>query len=203
LRDILKKAPPNFATVAVEFYMPHMKTIPLFLLREAPVSLSRSELLWEFANLAAAVVLLAIALAAIGLFLFRRKTRDLTVIYFSLFCALYSVRLLVVLSSVRSLFDASKAVWDYLVWIITCSIILPFGLFLYQLADGRLRKLLRWLLVAQIAFAVFGIVSAGLGADLGELSVANNIVVFGTFGALTLFLLASYWARGRAPALES
>jgi hypothetical protein len=130
LRDILKKAPPNFATVAVEFYMPHMKTIPLFLLREAPVSLSRSELLWEFANLAAAVVLLAIALAAIGLFLFRRKTRDLTVIYFSLFCALYSVRLLVVLSSVRSLFDASKAVWDYLVWIITCSIILPFGLFL-------------------------------------------------------------------------
>jgi len=173
--------------------MPHMKTIPLFLFREAPVSLSRSELLWEFANFAAAVALLAIALAAIGLFLFRRKTRDLTVIYFSLFCALYSVRLLVVLSSVRSLFEASKAVWDYLVWIITCSIILPFGLFLYQLADGRLRKLLRWLLVAQIAFAVFGIVSAGLGADLGELSVANNIVVFGTFGALTLFLLASYW----------
>jgi hypothetical protein len=45
----------------------------------------RSELRWEFANIAAAVVLLSIALAAIAFFCFRPRTGDLTLIYFGLF----------------------------------------------------------------------------------------------------------------------
>src|SRR5882757_9848774 len=119
--------------------------------------LTRSGLRWEFANLTAAIILLTVALAAIALFFFRRRTRDLTLIYIGVFCVLYAVRLLSHLALFRDLFHHSIDFWDYLDWIITCTIILPFGLFLYQLADERLRKLLRWLLTAQALFAVWGI----------------------------------------------
>jgi sigma-B regulation protein RsbU (phosphoserine phosphatase) len=161
------------------------------LFAQSAVSLSRSELRWEFANIAAAVALLSVALAAIALFFFRRKTRDLTLIYFGVFCILYSVRLLAVRPSFRALFDEPRAFWNYVDWVITCTIILPFGLFLYQLGDAHLRKLLRWLLAAQTAFSVFGILAAALGVNLAKLGVANNVMVLGTFAATALFLAAS------------
>ena len=113
------------------------------LLAQAVPSFSRSELRWELANIAAAVALLSVALAAIALFCFRRSTRDLTLIYFSLFCILYAVRLLAYLPSFRSLFDESRMFWSYLGWVISSIIILPGGLFLYQLVGEYLRKFLR------------------------------------------------------------
>src|ERR1700735_3388301 len=63
---------------------------------------SRSRLRWEFASIATAIALLAAALGAIALYFFRRKTRDLTLIYFGLFCALWAVRLLMLQPSFRS-----------------------------------------------------------------------------------------------------
>src|SRR5258708_3355216 len=83
------------------------------LLAQAVPSFSRSELRWEVTNIAAAVALLSVALAAIALFCFRRRTRDLTLIYFSVFCILYAVRLLAYLPSFRSLFDESPLFWSY------------------------------------------------------------------------------------------
>jgi hypothetical protein len=80
------------------------------------------------ANIAAAVILLFIALAAVALFFFRRRARDLTLIYFGLLCILYAVRLLAFCPSFRSLFDESRMFWDYVDWVITCTIILPCGL---------------------------------------------------------------------------
>jgi len=60
------------------------------------------------------------------------------------------------------------------------------GLFLYQVADEHLRKLLRWLLAVQMAFAIFGILAAALGVSLAKLSSANNFVVLGTLAATAL-----------------
>jgi sigma-B regulation protein RsbU (phosphoserine phosphatase) len=171
--------------------MPEMSNTTALLLAQSVVSLSRSELRWEFANFAAAVVLLFIALAAIALFFFRRGTRDLTLIYFSVFCILYAVRLLASLRSFRSLFLESRMFWNYVNWVINYTIFLPFLLFLHQLADEHLRKFLRWLLVAQTLFAVFGILAASLGVSLTKLGFANNFMIFGTFVASGLFLVTS------------
>jgi len=74
--------------------MPAGSSTTTFLLVQAAAFLSGSELRWEFANIAAAVALLSIALAAIALFFVRRRTHDLTLIYFGLFCLLYAIRLL-------------------------------------------------------------------------------------------------------------
>jgi phosphoserine phosphatase RsbU/P len=162
-----------------------------FLLGQAVVSISRSELRWEFANIAAAVALLAIALVAIALFSFRRGTRDLTLIYFSLFCILYAVRLLASLASFRALFDESPMFWSYVGWIISSILIFPGGLFLYQVVGERLRQFLRWLLIARALFAIFEILAAALGVSLAHLGIANNIKVLATLVATALFAAAS------------
>jgi serine phosphatase RsbU (regulator of sigma subunit) len=162
-------------------------------LAQAVASFSRSELRWELANIAAAVVILSIALAAIALFCFRRRTRDLTLIYFGLLCILYAVRLLASLPSFRSLFGESRIFWVYVNWVITCTIILPLGLFLYQLAGEHLKNFIRWLLAAQTAFAIFGILAAALGVSVGKLFLANNFVVLGTLTATAILLVANKW----------
>jgi phosphoserine phosphatase RsbU/P len=166
------------------------------LLAQAVASFSRSELRWELATIAGAVAILSIAVAAIALFCFRRGTRDLTLIYFGLSCTLYAVRLLVSRSSFRALFDEPQMFWVYVNWFITCTIILPLGLFLYQVADERLRNFLRWLLAAQTLFAIFGILAAALGVSLAKLSLANNFVVLGTVAATVLFPVANQWRPG-------
>jgi phosphoserine phosphatase RsbU/P len=171
--------------------MADMPNTTALLLAQTVASFSRSGLLWELANIAAAVALLSVAVAAVALFFFRRRTRELTLIYFGLFCILYAVRLLALLSSFRSLFDASPVFWNYVDWVITSTIVLPFLLFLYEVADEHLREGLRWILVAQALFAVFGILAAALGVSLTKLGVANNFMVLGTFVASGLFLVAS------------
>ena len=157
---------------------------------------SRSELRWELAIIGAAVAILSIAVAAIALFCFRRGTRDLTLIYFGLLCILYAVRVLASFSSFRSIFNEPQMFWSYVNWVITCTIILPLGLFLYQLFDERLRNFFRWLLAAQTAFAIFGILAAALRVGLTKLSFANNFVVLGTLLATALFLVANKWRPG-------
>jgi sigma-B regulation protein RsbU (phosphoserine phosphatase) len=164
-----------------------LQTIVIILL-QAPTHLSRPDLRWEFANIAAAVALLSVALVAVALFLFRRKSRDLTLIYFTVFCALYAVRLLATLSFFRSLFDRPTVFWAYLIWDITCTINVPFAFFLYQLGGAHLRKFFRWLLVAQILFAVFGIFSAAAGVSLAKLNMANTTVVLINTIVITVFL---------------
>jgi phosphoserine phosphatase RsbU/P len=149
----------------------------------------RSELRWEFANIAGAVVLLSVALAAIAFFFFRRKTRDLTLLYFGLSCILYALRLLAGQRIFRLLFDESRTFWAYFDWVITSTIILPFGLFLFQLAGERLRKLFRWLLTIQGAFAIVGILGAAFGVDLAKLYFANNVMVLATLFATAVFLV--------------
>jgi sigma-B regulation protein RsbU (phosphoserine phosphatase) len=173
--------------------MPDMSNTTVLLLAQAAVSVSRSDLRWEFANIAAAVTILSIALAAIALFCFGRRTRDLTLIYFGLLCILYAVRLLASRPSFRTLFDESRVFWIYVNWVITCTIILPLGLFLYQLADENLRNFLRWLLAAQTVFAIFGILAAALGVSLDKLFFANNFVVLGTLAATALVLVTNKW----------
>jgi len=180
----------------IQSHMPDASNTSTLSLAQAVASFSRSELRWELAIIAAAVALLTVALAAIALFFFRRRTRDLTLVYVGVFSILYAVRLLVSRPSFRALFDESRIFWAYADWVITCTIILPLGLFLYQVADEQLRKFLRWLLAAPTAFAIFGILAAALGVSLAKLSFENNFVVLGTLAATALFLVASKWRPG-------
>jgi phosphoserine phosphatase RsbU/P len=168
--------------------MMHVINAAAALLGSGIDELSRTELRWEFASVAVAVVLLSVALAAIALFFFRRTNRDLTLIDFGLFGILYAVRLLTLQTSFRALFDQSQAFWAYLDWLITCTIVLPFSLFVYQVVSEKIKKFFGWLFTAQLIFAIFGIVAALLGMSLDKLSTANNFMVLGTLAAAVIFL---------------
>jgi phosphoserine phosphatase RsbU/P len=174
----------------IQFLVLDISNRTALFLAQAETSLSRSDLRWEFAHIAAAVAILSMALAAIALFCFRRRTRDLTLIHFGVLGILYAVRLLAYRPSFRSLFDESPAFWSCLGWVITCVIILPVFLFFYQVVGEHLRKFLRWLIAAHIAFAVYGILAAALGVSLYTLGVAYSILLFCTLVATGLFLVA-------------
>jgi sigma-B regulation protein RsbU (phosphoserine phosphatase) len=170
--------------------MPTALKIAAVFLTEAGIVFSRSELRWDYLVISAAAAFLSIALAAIALFFFRRSVRNLTLIYFGLLCILYGVRLLTTLSSFRALFDRPEIFWTYLNWFITCIIILPLSLFLYQLADEYLRKLIQWVLALQSAFAIFGILGAASGLSLTKLYLANNAMILLTLVAVAILLAA-------------
>jgi len=158
------------------------------LFRLAP-AVSRSQLRWELVNIAVAVALLSVALTAIALFFFRRGARDLTLIYFSLLLILYAVRMLALRESIRALFDLPRIDWIRLDWAITCCITLPLSLFLLQVAGNRFRLFFRWMIAAQAAFAIFGMIAPALGAALPKLHFANSIVILATVVVAALFLL--------------
>lgn len=156
-----------------------LKTAAL-LLAQAATSVSRSELRWEFTRVAVAIALLTVATVALALFVFRWRTRDPTLVYFGVFCILYALRMLALIQSFRALFGAPPPFWGYTDWLITCTINVPFGLFLYQVIGADLRRLVRWLLTVQAAFAGLGIVAAALRVSLAKLFIVNDILVLST-----------------------
>ena len=160
------------------------------LLAQLQFSPSRGQLAWDLVTVAVASTLIALAVAAAALFLFRRKARELTLLYFSLFCFLYSVRLFVNCALVRSTSPHSDSFWAYVNWIITCTIVVPFSLFLYEVVPQNMKKFIRWMIYAQSAFAIFGIVAAAAGRPLSSLNLANNVVVLASIitGTLVFFV---------------
>src|SRR5277367_6660725 len=107
------------------------------------LTLVQSQLRWELLNVSAGVLLTVIGLGAVSLYFFRAKSRDLTLIYFGLFSALYGIRLLSQRPSIEATLNLPTRFWAFVDWGISAVIILPFGLFVYQLVGEPLKRLFR------------------------------------------------------------
>jgi sigma-B regulation protein RsbU (phosphoserine phosphatase) len=163
---------------------------PAVLLSQAIVSLSTARWREDLLNIAIVVLLLTIALGALALFLLRRKSRDRTLIYFGIFCALYALRLLSPLPSVRIASGRSPAFWVHVSWFITCTIVVPAALFFNQVFGSSMRSFGRWVVGIYSAFAVVGIAAIFLApATIRALVRANSILVLATFAAMGIYLL--------------
>ena len=158
-------------------------------LSQIAVNVEPAALRWELLKIAVAIVLLCFGAVAIALFLSRSKARELTLICFGLFCVLYGVRLLGALRTIQLGLGFGPQSWAYVNWVITAVIILPFELFLYQLADSSLRKFLRWAISIQAALSSLGILASALGVKLEKLHLANSITVLATIVAAPLSYL--------------
>jgi sigma-B regulation protein RsbU (phosphoserine phosphatase) len=170
--------------------MPH----PFLILLQSALDISRSQLRWELLILAVGVMLISFGAAALisALYFARRKTRDYTLIYFGLFSAMYGFRLLARLQMIQSNFSHPPVFWRYIDWFVTCTILVPLGLFLLNVSSPRLQRFFRWMIAAQAAFGVIGIIAALAGVNLNTLYVSNNILVLGTLVVAVVFLL---WVR--------
>jgi serine phosphatase RsbU (regulator of sigma subunit) len=174
--------------------------VPLLL--EIVVPLSRSELRWEFFNLAVGSALLSVALSALALFFFRPRLRDLTLLYFGLFAMLFALRFLSEQPSVRSMFDVWPGFWAYFYWVITCAILLPGGLFLLQVVGRDFKPFFRWLVAAQCGFALFGILAASFGVKLTTLNLLNSVMVLAILGTAAIFSAALRYSQRPRPPLS-
>ncbi len=157
---------------------------------EPVISFSRAEWRGQIVVLAAAGLLLSIALGALALYFFFRKSRDRTLIYFGAFAALYAVRMLAQSPAFRALFEVRTSFWVSLIWDITSVIVIPAGLFLHQIVGTRARMFGRVVLIILTIAGGLGIVAAALGMNLKPLYAANSILVLGSFAAVFIYFLA-------------
>ncbi|HEX4380881.1 MAG TPA: SpoIIE family protein phosphatase [Candidatus Acidoferrum sp.] len=153
---------------------------PLILFALKPVTLTPTELRWDLLNIGVAVLLLVIGLTASILFFFRPKWRDRSLIYFGVFTILYALRLLGHRMLVESVIDVPRDFWDYFGYFISCTIIIPFGLYLYELVDAELKTILPWVVGAQSVCAVSEISAAIYGVSLDQLDRVNSTVTIAT-----------------------
>ena len=172
---------------------------PLLLLASvAAPSFSLADLQSQTPRLIVGFLLLSAGLAAVALFFFRRQSRELTLIYFSLFTTFYAVRLLFHLPVVLSLSGVSVSLQGHMDRWITFVLVIPFLLFLRQILEPRVANLLRVGLLAEVIFAVAAIAAdlVGIGGKLAY--TVNNYLVLVIVGGLLVSRLVSR-LRGLAP----
>jgi len=153
---------------------------PFTLCTLKPVTLTPTELRWDLVNVGVGVLLLVIGLTVSILFFFRLKWRDRSLIYFGVFTILYAVRLLGDRMLIDSVFDVSKMFWKYFSFFISAFIVIPFGLYLYELVEPEVKRILPWVIGLQAACAVGEVVGAIYGVDIDRLNATNSIVTIGT-----------------------
>jgi len=143
----------------------------------APDSLPIGELRWQITGIGIAAILLTMGCAGLLFFFFRKRTRDRSLLFISLFSLLYALRLLFRQSLMQSLIPVSSGFWAYFDLVIDCYISVPLTLFLIETVEARWKAFLRWLLAFQIVFQSARLLSRLFAADPGPMEIAHNIVV--------------------------
>jgi hypothetical protein len=88
--------------------------------------MSTAELRWQLTGFAIGVVVFSIGLVGLSLFFFmRRRTADLSLVFFSFFSLLYGVRLICGQSVVKSLLPGSSNIWKNFDLVLECFIVIP------------------------------------------------------------------------------
>src|ERR1700692_4689525 len=105
---------------------------------------STSEWRWAILSLATCAILLAIGLTAMGIFLFRKKTGDRTLLYFGVFVFLYAVRMFMRDPPILPVFGISVAVAGHIERFITFTISLPTLFLFLEIVQVRWRRVLLW-----------------------------------------------------------
>jgi phosphoserine phosphatase RsbU/P len=156
-------------------------------------SVVRAALRADILRVAFGILLLAVACSGIALFrMYRRK--DSALLWFCVFAGLYGLRLLASTAVVPFMAaPVPRVFWSYLVAGVSYTIAIPITLFLYEvLFDSR--RVLRWLLYLQTAFAVVAIRADQVWRRPDSLHVAQNVLVLGGLLVLSLVVMRG---RGR------
>jgi serine phosphatase RsbU (regulator of sigma subunit) len=150
----------------------------------------------QIAKLTFGFLILVIGIAALTLFFFRHKTRDLTLLSLGIAAVLYGIRLLDRESIIQSIFHISKPLNKHIDLWITCLILTPFLIFFLQVVALEPGKtLVRWALYLQPIFLVIAITRDLLGLSSNLALAINRIFVF----TLIISLVANLqWLRPRA-----
>jgi sigma-B regulation protein RsbU (phosphoserine phosphatase) len=143
---------------------------------------------WTIFGVGVGAILLAIGLMAMGIFLFRKKNTDRSLLYFGVFVILYAVRILIRAQPLLSVFAIPPAVASHIEHAITFTIMLP-SLFLFlEVVEARWHRVVHWIVGVQLVFAAIAIPLDLLGISGRELDIANSSLVLASWILLTVFL---------------
>lgn len=149
----------------------------------------------QMARLALGFLILVIGLAALALFFFRRKTRDLTLLSLGIAAVLYGLRLLPREPIIQSIFHISRPLQNHINLWITCLILTPFLMFFLQVALEPGKTFARWALYLQPVFVVLAITRDLLGLSPTLARGINRIFVFTLIASMVANLP---WFRPKA-----
>ena len=147
-----------------------------------------SEWRWAIFALGACSILLTVSFIAIGIFLFRRKRKDRTLLYFGVFVTLYAARIFIREQPLISVFAIPHAIAGHIERAITFTIMLPSLLLCLEIVQTRWRRVIQWILGVQLVFAALAIPLNLIGIASRETDIANSILVLGAGILLIVFL---------------
>ena len=169
--------------------------LALLLIVGPSLTLSIPDLRAQIVRLAIGFLILVIGLAALALFFFRRKTRDLTLLSLGVAAVLYGLRLLARESIIQSIFHISKPLQNHIDLWITCLILTPFLIFFLQFALEPGKTLVLWVLYLQPIFVALAITRDLLGLSPSLARGINRIFVFTLIASMVANLP---WFRPKA-----
>jgi sigma-B regulation protein RsbU (phosphoserine phosphatase) len=145
---------------------------------------------WAIFSLGIAFILLSIGLAALALFVFRRRTAGQLPLYFGVFVILYAVRMIARESAFLSVFSIPAVIAGHLIRVITFTILLPALILFIQVVEKRWKVLFQWALGLHVAFSVFAILCEVFGYAPRAVDEANSILVLAFSLLLMVYLFA-------------
>jgi sigma-B regulation protein RsbU (phosphoserine phosphatase) len=143
---------------------------------------------WAVFSVAIGAILLTIGFLAVGIFLFRKKTTDRTLLYFGVFSILYAVRMFMREQLLFSAFGFSSAVAGHIDRTITVTIALPIQFLFMEIVQPRWRRIILWTLGVQTVFACLGILSDFLGVARRQVDITNSLLLLASWILLSIFL---------------
>jgi hypothetical protein len=143
---------------------------------------------WAVFSVAVGTILLTIGFLAVGIFLFRNKATDRTLLYFGVFVILYAVRVFMREHPLLSVFGFPSVVAGHIERIITATIALPTMFLFLEVVQTRWRRIILWTLAVQSVFAFFAILFDFLGVARRQVDITNGVLLLVTWILLTLFL---------------
>lgn len=164
----------------------------------ATPSFSLADLRSQMTTIVVGLILLVAGIGAVALFSLGSKSRDLTLIYFSLFSILYAIRLLLHMTVVCSLCGVSGSLRQHIDLWITVILLIPFLLFLLHILGPQIKTLVKVFLFGQAIFAAVAITRDALGAGAKFTYSLNNYLVLAIVGGLMAnFLLLQFRGLGQ------
>ena len=143
---------------------------------------------WTVFGVGVGAILLAIGLFAIGIFLFRKRTTDRTLLYFGIFVVIYAVRIFLRDSALISVFAVSPALAYHVIRAITFTLGLPPLLLFLDVVQTRWRRVILWALGVQLVFSCFAIPLDYFGIARRAIDITNSLLLLGSWILLIVFL---------------
>ena len=154
----------------------------------AESSISVNEWRWTIVSIGIGAILLSIGLVSTGIFLFRKKSTDRTLLYFGLFVLLYAIREFLRAAPLVSVFAIPAAVAEHIARTITFTFALPLTFLFLEIVQARWRRFFLWSLGLQLVFAAFAIPLDLFGIARRAVDIGNALLVLGSWVLLIIFL---------------